>query len=102
MQQMTHTFNKGTVALYSEPSVKAEHADEALYGQNCAILEEKDGFFKVYTDYGYQAFVPKEDLSEGIYETNYAIKKPFADLLPKPENCAATARAFSLPCFKIS
>ena len=96
MQQMTHTFNKGTVALYSEPSVRAEHADEALYGQNCAILEEKDGFFKVYTDYGYQAFVPKEDLSEGIYETNYAIKKPFADLLPKPENCALTGIALPM------
>lgn len=88
MHKMTHTFNKATVALYSEPCIKAEHADEALYGQNCSILDEKDGFFKVYTDYGYEAFVLKEDLNEGIYETNFTVKKPFADLLPQPKNFA--------------
>lgn len=95
MHKMTHTFNKGTVSLYSEPKSGAEHADEALYGQYCAVLEEKDGFCKVFTDYGYEAYAPKADLSEGLYEANFTVKKPFADLLPEPKNC--TLSGLTLP-----
>lgn len=80
-------FNKGIVNLYAEPSYDCETVDEALYGRALEVLETTDnGFYKVFTDYGYTGYAPICDVSEFDLVPNKIVISPFADLLRAPKN----------------
>lgn len=79
------TFIKGRVPLYDKPSVDGQHIDEALYGMQCVVLEEAEGFLKVQTEYGYEGYVTADSVTDAEYEPDSIIIGPSADLGIEPK-----------------
>ena len=48
--------------VYRYPDITSEHIDEAVYGTECEILDEINGFYRVDLSYGYRGYVLKSDI----------------------------------------
>ena len=75
-----------SATLYAEPELYSEQTDEALYGDEVEITEEKGGFYRVTTDYGYSGWCVKQAVFEQLHKPEYYITVPFADLLFEGRN----------------
>ena len=75
-----------SATLYSEPELYSEQTDEALYGDEVEITEEKGGFYRVATDYGYSGWCVKQAVFEKAHDPEYQVTVPFADLLFEGRN----------------
>lgn len=76
---------KNVVALREKPDNLTQRVDEALYGMDFEILEEKDNFYKVKMFYGYIGYVKKENTVE--YKGDYKEKMIMVqtcDVMRKP------------------
>ncbi len=67
--------------IYSSPDYMSEQIDEMLYGEEAEILDEKDGFYKIISEYGYSGWTSKENIFGKTKESNYVVTSPFSDLL---------------------
>ncbi len=67
--------------VYADCDYMSEQMDEMLYGEEAEILEEKNGFYKTRSEYGYVGWTPKANLFCKIKEPNYTVVSPFSDLL---------------------
>ncbi len=69
--------------IYESPDYMSQQVDEMLYGEEAEILDEKDGFYKIISEYGYTGWTPKTNLFSQAKKPNYIVTAPFADLLPE-------------------
>lgn len=72
--------------VYRYPDITSEHIDEAVYGTECEILDEINGFYRVDLSYGYRGYVLKSDICAPAAKATRIVSLPFADLLYTPEN----------------
>ncbi len=77
------TVCKSIATVYSEPDINSPQTDELLFGETAAVLEEKDKFVKIISEYGYSGWTLKSNLFEEFYSPNFRVSVPFADLLPQ-------------------
>lgn len=87
----THLIAQGILPMYSVPDLHQTVADEALYGMQCEVMEEKSGFAHIQMEYGYEGWVKKTALHEGLWPEN-AVKlrviKRQLDVMAEPKvNC---------------
>lgn len=75
-----------TAPLYSEPDLRSEHIDEALFGMSLDILDTVGCFYKVNMFYGYEGYVEKIFVCDRLHEPNMMVCVSFADLLPEGKN----------------
>lgn len=73
--------------LYASPDYMSEQIDEMLFGEEAEILEEKDGFYKIISEYGYTGWMSKSNLFCKTKEADYMVISPFADLLFEGKYC---------------
>jgi gamma-D-glutamyl-L-lysine dipeptidyl-peptidase len=57
-----HTFARQLAALRAEPSDAAEQVTQALPGEPLRVLEERPGWARVETAYGYPGWIRSDDL----------------------------------------
>jgi cell wall-associated NlpC family hydrolase len=57
-----HTFARQLAALRARPSEDAEQVTQALPGEPLRVLEERDGWIHVETEYAYPGWARREDL----------------------------------------
>ncbi len=67
--------------VFKAPDFMSEQVDEVLYGDNAEILEETRAFYRIKTDYGYKGWVSKDAFFKKLFEPDYIVTSPFADLL---------------------
>lgn len=88
---MIYTVCTPLCPIYKEPDVTSEYADEAFYGQKAEVLEEKDGFYLIHTDYDYKGWSPVGCLSDAEYTPTHVVTSAFGDMLWEPKNCRRAA-----------
>lgn len=83
--------------LYTEPDVRSELADEALFGMAVEALEHSGDFVRVRTPYRYEGYAPKAYLlsESGLADKWNAAEKhvvlhPYLDILENPDVCASS------------
>jgi gamma-D-glutamyl-L-lysine dipeptidyl-peptidase len=57
-----HTFARQLAALRADPSEAAEQVTQALPGEPLRVLEERDDWIRVETEYAYPGWTRREDL----------------------------------------
>ena len=80
------TVNKSTATIYAslpEGSL-TPIADEILYGWNVTVLEEFSRYVRVKTEYGYEGYMAKSDLSEDC-EGDYTVVAGLCGVVPTDE-----------------
>ncbi len=78
-------FIKGRVSVFDKPDKKSQHIDEAFYGMSCVLLEDAGEFLKIRTEYGYEGYVPADDVANLDYEPDSIVIAPAADLYIAPK-----------------
>ncbi len=83
----THFISAPTAFMYLSPDSKSEVTDELLYGTPVAIKEENDTFCLATTDYGYDGYVEKKNISsiDRAEGEKYIVTSNFCDLYLFPE-----------------
>lgn len=83
----TQTIAQNVAALYAEPSTDSEMVTQAVLGDRVAVLEERDGFYRVSTADRYGGWVDSrllalfQDLSD---RPAAAVQTLFADVFTAP------------------
>lgn len=72
--------------LFDSPNEMSQKIDEMLFGEEAAVLEKTEDFYKIKTDYGYFGWSKKENFSEKAYQPNCIVVNSFADLLFEGRN----------------
>lgn len=67
--------------VFAKPDFMSEQVDEMLYGEEAEIIDKKDGFYKIVTEYGYNGWVAKQHIFGKFQSSNYIVVSHFADLL---------------------
>lgn len=88
---MEYTFCKPLTPIYKEADAASEYADEAFYGQKAEVLERKNGFCRVHTDYDYEGYAPEDCVTEAEYAPTHVVTSAFGELLYEPKNCRRAA-----------
>lgn len=55
-------YEHASLTMESDGKVLSAISDQVLYGMLVSVKEEKDGYFAVQTFYGYNGYLPKEDV----------------------------------------
>lgn len=81
------TAIKPITPIYAEPHPDAVLTDELLYGMNCTILGEENGFYQIETYYGYPGYVHPEDVMDTPTDWNpsHRVTSSMLDIMPTPE-----------------
>lgn len=86
---MSLRISPGMAPLLVNPDEASERADEVLSGMEVSALEERAGFYRVRTFYGYEGWLPSEALCEETSGWARAEKRvvtqAWADVLREPK-----------------
>lgn len=83
----THFVSTPTAFMHLSPDSKSEVTDELLYGTKLVIKGQESSFYFATTDYGYDGYVEKKNISSA-HKTEgekYMVTSAFCDLHAFPE-----------------
>lgn len=67
--------------IFASDDSDSEQIDEVLYGDSVEIIDRKENFLKIITDYGYIGWINKDAVSCFNSAPTHIVTSPFADLL---------------------
>lgn len=67
--------------LYASHDLRSEQTDEMLFGDEAEILDETCEAYRIRSDYGYEGWTAKTNLSDKLYSPDSIVTSSFADML---------------------